>query len=137
MATEAQLQKWSANVGSDCPVFFSHGAAYCTGKGEVVNDLVPAPISGKLLLVKPSDGLATSSIFKTLRFDERSDVDPEELLSALTREGKCVQDLCVNDLEPPAFAQMPGLAKLKDALCGTWIYTYTHIPPSPFSHVRP
>ena len=119
VATEAELLKWSANVGSDCPVFFSHGAAYCTGKGEVVNDLVPPPISGKLLLVKPSDGLATSSIFKSLRLDERSDADPAELLNGLTKEGKCVQDLCVNDLEPPAFAQMPGLANLKDALRST------------------
>lgn len=34
-ATNAQLLEWSADIGSDVPVFFSRGAAYCTGRGEV------------------------------------------------------------------------------------------------------
>ena len=34
-ASNAQLLEWSADVGSDVPVFFSRGAAYCTGRGEV------------------------------------------------------------------------------------------------------
>lgn len=36
LATEQELQEWSGEIGSDIPVFFSKGAAYCTGKGEVV-----------------------------------------------------------------------------------------------------
>lgn len=34
-ATEKELQEWSSEIGSDVPFFFSHGAAYCTGRGEV------------------------------------------------------------------------------------------------------
>ena len=34
-ASEEELQEWSAEIGSDVPFFFSHGAAYCTGRGEV------------------------------------------------------------------------------------------------------
>lgn len=34
-ATEKELQEWSSEIGSDIPFFFSHGAAYCTGRGEV------------------------------------------------------------------------------------------------------
>lgn len=35
VATEKELQQWSSEIGSDIPFFFSHGAAYCTGRGEV------------------------------------------------------------------------------------------------------
>lgn len=31
-ATEADLLKWSGDIGSDISVFFSEGAAYCTGR---------------------------------------------------------------------------------------------------------
>lgn len=34
-ATEKELQDWSSEIGSDVPFFFSKGAAYCTGRGEV------------------------------------------------------------------------------------------------------
>jgi 4-diphosphocytidyl-2-C-methyl-D-erythritol kinase len=34
-ATEKELQEWSSEIGSDVPFFFSQGAAYCTGRGEV------------------------------------------------------------------------------------------------------
>lgn len=35
LATEKELQEWSGEIGSDVPFFFSQGAAYCTGRGEV------------------------------------------------------------------------------------------------------
>ena len=35
VASEKDLQEWSGEIGSDIPFFFSHGAAYCTGRGEV------------------------------------------------------------------------------------------------------
>ncbi|KAF3339620.1 4-diphosphocytidyl-2-C-methyl-D-erythritol kinase [Carex littledalei] len=35
IASEDDLQEWSAEIGSDIPFFFSHGAAYCTGRGEL------------------------------------------------------------------------------------------------------
>lgn len=124
VATEEELQEWSANVGSDCPVFFSHGAAYCTSRGELVDDLLPprVPLSGNvpLLLVKPKVGLSTGKIFGALDIDNTSDSDPEELLEDLIKSGECKQRLCVNDLEAPAFSQMPKLQKLKNQLQGSY-----------------
>lgn len=35
LASEKDLQEWSSEIGSDVPFFFSEGAAYCTGRGEV------------------------------------------------------------------------------------------------------
>jgi 4-diphosphocytidyl-2-C-methyl-D-erythritol kinase len=44
-ASEAQLLEWSGEIGSDISVFFSTGAAYCTGRGEVVrNESPPLPL---------------------------------------------------------------------------------------------
>jgi 4-diphosphocytidyl-2-C-methyl-D-erythritol kinase len=40
IATEQDLQEWSAEIGSDIPFFFSRGAAYCTGRGEVCHTLL-------------------------------------------------------------------------------------------------
>ena len=120
VAAEGDLQDWSGSVGSDCPVFFSRGAAFCTGRGEVVVDLTPPPLgpSVPLLLVKPAAGLSTKQIFQALRLESRSEADPEALLGELAAAGDCEQRLCVNDLEAPAFAVMPELGALKTALQG-------------------
>lgn len=39
--TEAQLQEWAEEIGSDISFFFSSGTAYCEKKGEVVTSLSP------------------------------------------------------------------------------------------------
>ncbi|KAL0041579.1 hypothetical protein WJX79_008250 [Trebouxia sp. C0005] len=79
-ATNQQLLEWSGEIGSDVSIFFSNGAAYCTGRGEVVEDVEPPlPLDTPLLLVKPVD-------------------------------------MCVNDLERPAFARLPELQELKAKL---------------------
>ncbi|GJP52162.1 hypothetical protein CLOM_g11259 [Closterium sp. NIES-68] len=41
VASEAELLEWSADIGSDISFFFSQGAAYCTGRGEIVEDVTP------------------------------------------------------------------------------------------------
>jgi 4-diphosphocytidyl-2-C-methyl-D-erythritol kinase len=45
IASEADLLEWSGEIGSDISVFFSTGAAYCTGRGEIVrNEKPPLPL---------------------------------------------------------------------------------------------
>lgn len=69
-ATEEQLLEWSGDIGSDISVFFSAGAAYCTGRGEIVEDVEPPlPLTTPILLVKPNVGLSTPQIFKALDLD--------------------------------------------------------------------
>jgi hypothetical protein len=51
-ASNEQLLEWSGAIGSDISVFFSNGAAYCTGRGEIVEDVAPPlPLSTEMLLV--------------------------------------------------------------------------------------
>ena len=77
----------SGDIGSDISVFFSEGAAYCTGRGEIVEDVeLPIPLDTPMLLVKPDIGLSTPAIFKALDLDGRSTEDPLDLLERIKSE---------------------------------------------------
>ncbi|KAF8060510.1 hypothetical protein HT031_004686 [Scenedesmus sp. PABB004] len=116
-ASNAELLEWSGAIGSDISVFFSTGAAYCTGRGEVVEDVAPPlPLDTRLLLVKPPVGLSTPAIFKALDLGRRSDADPRALLAGMAAAGRADPALVVNDLEQPAFDSLPALAALKARL---------------------
>ncbi|XP_010922252.1 4-diphosphocytidyl-2-C-methyl-D-erythritol kinase, chloroplastic [Elaeis guineensis] len=113
LATEKELQEWSGEIGSDVPFFFSNGAAYCTGRGEVVQDISnPLPSDLPMVLIKPQEACSTAEVYKRLRLDQTSSVDPLTLLREITLNG-ISQDVCINDLEPPAFEVLPSLKKLK------------------------
>ncbi|KAK9800355.1 hypothetical protein WJX73_009527 [Symbiochloris irregularis] len=115
-ASNADLLKWSGEIGSDISIFFSEGAAYCTGRGEIVESVAPPlPLGTPLLLVKPSMGLLTSAIFKAFDLSLASTADPRALMSRLCSSGMR-QDVCINDLERPAFINLPELAELKERL---------------------
>ncbi|XP_078444968.1 4-(cytidine 5'-phospho)-2-C-methyl-D-erithritol kinase [Wolffia australiana] len=112
-ASEHELQEWSAEIGSDIPFFFSHGAAYCTGRGEIVRD-IPSPFTSDLpmVLIKPKEACPTADVYKRLKLDQTSKVDPSSLLDKISVDGVS-QDICVNDLEAPAFEVLPSLKRLK------------------------
>ncbi|XVF04875.1 hypothetical protein REPUB_Repub05bG0122700 [Reevesia pubescens] len=113
VATEKELQEWSSEIGSDIPFFFSHGAAYCTGRGEVVQDISPPlPLDIPMVLIKPKEACSTAEVYKRLRLDQTSKIDPLTLLEKISRNG-ISEDVCINDLEPPAFEVLPSLKRLK------------------------
>ncbi|KAL8055656.1 hypothetical protein ABFX02_04G069400 [Erythranthe guttata] len=116
VATEKDLQDWSSEIGSDIPFFFSHGAAYCTGRGEVVEDIPPpVPIDTPMVLIKPQEACSTAEVYKRLRLDQMSQIDPLTLLEKISNSG-ISQDVCVNDLEAPAFEVLPSLKRLKQRI---------------------
>ncbi|XP_028778706.1 4-diphosphocytidyl-2-C-methyl-D-erythritol kinase, chloroplastic [Neltuma alba] len=116
LATEKELQEWSSEIGSDVPFFFSQGAAYCTGRGEVVQDIPPPiPLDMPMVLIKPQEACSTAEVYKRLKLDRASNVDPLALLEKISRNG-ISQDVCINDLEPPAFEVLPSLKRLKQRI---------------------
>ncbi|KAL7084681.1 hypothetical protein ACP275_14G236500 [Erythranthe tilingii] len=116
IATEKELQEWSSEIGSDIPFFFSRGAAYCTGRGEVVEDISPPiPLDLPMVLIKPQEACSTAEVYKCLRVDKASKIDPLTLLEKISRDG-ISQDVCVNDLEAPAFEVLPSLKRLKQRI---------------------
>ncbi|XP_074583011.1 4-diphosphocytidyl-2-C-methyl-D-erythritol kinase, chloroplastic [Curcuma longa] len=113
LATEKELQEWSGEIGSDVPFFFSQGAAYCTGRGEVVEDIPRAlPRDLPMVLIKPPEACSTAEVYKRFRLDQTSSIDPLVLLKEIHENG-ISQDVCINDLEPPAFEVLPSLKQLK------------------------
>ena len=75
-----------------------------------------------IVLVKPPIGLSTPAIFKALDLQQCSQREPLELLSAMRDRGCIAADLCVNDLEQPAFDTLPELRQLKERLQATGLY---------------
>ncbi|KAL6616235.1 hypothetical protein ACP70R_038505 [Stipagrostis hirtigluma subsp. patula] len=113
IASEKDLQEWSGEIGSDIPFFFSRGAAYCTGRGEIVQDIPnPLPENLPMVLIKPPEACSTAEVYRRFRLEQTSRADPLTLLEEITQNG-ISQDVCVNDLEPPAFEVLPSLKKLK------------------------
>jgi len=113
IASEKDLQEWSGEIGSDIPFFFSRGAAYCTGRGEIVEDIPnPLPENLPMALIKPPEACPTAEVYKRFRLEQVSKADPLTLLKEITQNG-ISQDVCVNDLEPPAFEVLPSLKRLK------------------------
>ena len=73
-------------------------------RGEIVENVEPPlPLDTPLLLVKPPIGCSTPAIFKALDLNQRSSMDPLELLRQLNADPSQISSLCVNDLEQPAF----------------------------------
>ncbi|KAL8159401.1 hypothetical protein V2J09_000938 [Rumex salicifolius] len=65
IASEKELQEWSSEIGSDIPFFFSCGAAYCTGRGEIVDNVMsPVPLDTPMVLIKPPEACATAQVYK-------------------------------------------------------------------------
>ncbi|KAL9263812.1 4-diphosphocytidyl-2-C-methyl-D-erythritol kinase, chloroplastic/chromoplastic-like protein [Drosera capensis] len=116
LVSEKELQEWSSEIGSDVPFFFSHGAAYCTGRGEVVEDIPPLiDLDTQMVLIKPPEACSTAEVYKSLRLDQTSMVDPLHLLRKISADG-ISQDVCINDLESPAFQVLPSLKQLKERI---------------------
>lgn len=111
-ASEEDLGKWAAEIGSDISFFFSQGTAYCTGKGECVKPLLPLKQRDPLWIIKPVHGLSTPLIFKQLHLEACSTLNPEELLSRWIQG----DPILINDLEVPAFQVLPSLEHVKNSL---------------------
>lgn len=110
-ATTDELCTWAAEIGSDVPFFLSEGTAYCTGRGEQVENLPKLPHSA-LWIVKPPKGLSTPEVYRTLNLSELIERDHQQTLDRFFRG----HFECFNDLEGAAFKVMPQLAVLKSEL---------------------
>lgn len=111
-----RLHLLAEKLGSDVPFFLQLPSAICRGRGELVQAF-PAPVSRGILLLFPGIAMPTPQVYR--KFDEmnlgtdlaiveqslpRADLPADQLLNLL-----------VNDLEAPAFAISPALARLRES----------------------
>ena len=118
-ASNEQLIEWGGKLGSDVSFFLSLGTAYCTGRGELIENIpsIPTP-KGSFWVVKPAQGCPTGQVYGKLGLSPGQDLagpDPVALRDKMLAAGLS-QDVCVNDLELPAQQVLPKLAAIKDAL---------------------
>ena len=109
----------AATVGSDVAFFLGGPAAWCTGRGEVVE---PEAVGGTLgfVLVKPPGGLGTADVYKRLTVPA-TPADGSGLRAAVrTGDPEAVARHLFNRLEGPAFGLRPDLPAVRDELvqCG-------------------
>ncbi|GAB2257259.1 hypothetical protein Droror1_Dr00023318 [Drosera rotundifolia] len=111
--TGAGLGGGSSNAATALWAARQLNGAYCTGRGEVVEDIpLLIDLDSQMVLIKPPEACSTAEVYKSLRLDQTSKVDPLHLLRKISADG-ISQDVCINDLESPAFQVLPSLKQLK------------------------
>ena len=101
----ADLTRLAAEIGSDVPFFLARSAAWCRGRGEIVEPCA-LPDALPLLLMKPSFGVPTPWAYQCWR--DSLEI-PGVLYAPQTPGGISL----VNDLERPVFEKFIQLAEMK------------------------
>jgi 4-diphosphocytidyl-2-C-methyl-D-erythritol kinase len=115
---EERLLALAATLGSDIPFFIRSRPSLCTGRGEIMTDLVGHhPLFAVLLI--PPQGCATEDVYAA--FDQQiaaSNHPPTapatEWQSVARASAVKMLPLLRNDLEKPAFIVAPWLKTLRD-----------------------
>lgn len=102
---DQELSELAAEIGSDVPFFIYESAAFCRGRGDMV-ERTRLPSSLPLLLLKPPFGVPTPWAYSRWK-------DSRELPDVLYAPQQFGGLTFVNDLERPVFAKHLFLARMK------------------------
>lgn len=115
----AELADVAAALGSDVPFFLGPPAAWCTGRGEVIE---PETVGGTLhlVLVKPPVGLGTADVYKRLTLPSTPVSGTAVRAAVRAGDPEAVARSLFNRLEGPAFALRPEVEAVRCRLadCG-------------------
>ena len=101
----SELTRIAAEIGSDVPFFLARSAAWCRGRGEIVEPCaLPHPLP--LLLIKPPFGVPTPWAYQRWR-------DSLEIPGVPYSQQTFGGITLVNDLERPVFEKHIQLAEMK------------------------
>lgn len=110
--TDAQLECYAAQLGSDCPFFIKGGLQLAEGRGEVLRPLDLDLPNWHICVVNPGIHVPTKDAYaQVMPNSDRPDL--EAILRGPVSDWKTQ---LVNDFEASVFAQYPILADLKQDL---------------------
>jgi 4-diphosphocytidyl-2-C-methyl-D-erythritol kinase len=113
----AALAALAAELGSDVPFFFATPAAWCTGRGEIVEPVrLGRPLD--LVLACPPGGLSTAEVFRNLTVPEVPRDGAALRRAAEAGDVEEVGRLLFNRLQPVAERLYPVVAGLCGRMAG-------------------
>lgn len=111
----AEMERYAARLGSDCPFFITAEPSFGEGRGEVlspVNDGSESLSGYYLALVKPDVAVSTAEAYAHV-----TPKQPAKCCLDIVRQPIATwRDELVNDFEASVFAQLPVLADIKQRL---------------------
>lgn len=124
----SQLWELAARLGSDVPFFLGRGPALATGRGELIEPLMPFPsLKGRgIFCHHPGFGVSTPWVYGALKsFPDALNGRPgraRELAKALGEADARPGQLFYNSLEAPVLPKYPVLSLFQEALreAGAW-----------------
>lgn len=108
--SQMELLTLASELGSDVPFFLSHGSAFCTGRGEKIEEI--KPLNKNLYIIMPKIKLATADVYKHVSIKNLVTRDPHHDLKQFIND----KPLYYNDLEEAAFLCSPELRSFKQNL---------------------
>ncbi len=115
--SEDTLMEIAAQLGADVPFCLHGGAAFGTGKGNILTPL-PALSEVSLVLINPGFAISTAEIFKNLDIILTKPKKESIIIKTCIEKGDLVGigENLYNLLEVPVFSKHPELAVLKTQL---------------------
>lgn len=117
-AEHVDWHKLATDLGADVPVCLASKPALMGGIGERLQPVADIPRMS-MVLANPGLPLATREVFQALRAEPAPRESAEPSPPPAFKDGGALCDYLLahgNDLEPPAIALCPAVARVKDAL---------------------
>lgn len=111
----AEMERYAARLGADCPFFINAEPAYATGIGDVLEpaDDADGNLSGYwLAIVRPDIAVSTAKAYAAI-----TPRVPEKNCRMVVRQAiETWRDDLTNDFEAPVFDMFPELRAIKESL---------------------
>lgn len=109
---DAELEKFSAQLGSDCAFFIRNRPVFASGKGEVFENIQVKLKGYHLVIVKPRIHVNTAEAYSWITPQRREGSLREQIKLPL----KDWKDIIDNDFEKPIFERYPTIRNIKSRL---------------------
>lgn len=109
--SKQELMQIGAQIGADVPFFFSIGRAYCTGIGDIFEEVKPLLIK-TIWLNTPPIHCDTRLIYQSVDLNQLSELDPRWILEQSLKG----EYHFVNDLTPASLRLYPPLKCEQDRM---------------------